>query len=129
MISQEDMNVLKEFEKTFDDAVNRDFARNLGMRTYRALNDVYEHITGGRYKANGWGCPSCNFKFVKRLGQMYFDELKRLAEETVEKPVEIIEKPKKPAAKKTNDNDSSPRIVSSKANRTNNSKTKKTSKK
>lgn len=111
MISQEDMNALKEFEKTFDDAVNRDFTRNLGMKTYRKINDIYEHITGSRYKGNGWGCPACNFKFIKTVGKMYFDELKRIADEKaiMEKlnptPAEpnnssVTKKTTKPATKK-----------------------------
>lgn len=81
MISQEDMAILSEFETTFDAAINKGYGRNLGMNIYRKMNDVYEHIYGSRYKANGWGCPACNFDFVLKMARLYFDEKKRIEDE------------------------------------------------
>lgn len=81
MISQEDMAILSEFETTFDAAINKGYGRNLGMNIYRKMNDVYEHIYGSRYKANGWGCPACNFDFVLKMAKIYFEEKQRLADD------------------------------------------------
>lgn len=101
------MEILSGCEDILDNALHREYARNLGIALYKKLNEVYEHITGKKYPGNGWGCPVCNFNFVKKVAKYYFDEKQRLADEQklMEslKPAKEVKTPKekKPADKKT----------------------------
>lgn len=111
MISQEDMRVLDGYANTFKRAVENGYARNFTVSQYRELNDVYEHITGHRYKAD-MGCPYCALTFIKNLGVLYFKakqeqaSLEAQVEESL-KSAEIIDSdtPKdSPKHKKNNNN-------------------------
>lgn len=87
MITAEDMKALEGYEYYFNTAVNSNYARNFGSKQYRALNDIYERITGRRYKTD-FGCPHCTLRFIKELGKLYFAEKKRLETEQVQNELE-----------------------------------------
>lgn len=76
MISEEDMKILSGYERSFTTAIENGYARNLGSLTYKLLNEIYERITGTKYAGGTWGCPHCNLGFIKRLGQLYFEQKK-----------------------------------------------------
>ena len=85
MISKEDMAIIDGYANTLNSAVNSGFARNLGCNKLNSLNDVFERITGHRYKGS-WGCPHCTIAFLKQLGGLYFAEKERLAKEVQTQP-------------------------------------------
>lgn len=78
MISSEDMKLLEGYERTFTSAINSNYARHFGSRQYNELNEVFERITGHKYKVN-YGCSYCALGFIKAIGQLYFAEKDRLA--------------------------------------------------
>ena len=87
MITKEDMKSLESYEYYFRTAIESNYVRNFGSKQYKALNDIYERITGARYKAD-IGCPHCALNFIKRLGSLYFEEKKRLETEQVQNELE-----------------------------------------
>lgn len=105
MIDSNDMKILDGYEHSFRTAVENNYCRNFGTSQYKELNDVYERITGYRYKAD-MSCPHCALEFIRRLGQLYFKEKERLAQEQPEpKDVttsEPVKKPGRPKKQATN---------------------------
>ena len=73
------MEALKGYERSFKTALESGYARHFGSNQYNALNAIYERITGKKYSVN-YGCSYCALQFIKALGKMYFDELKRQEE-------------------------------------------------
>ncbi len=74
MISQEDMKVLSAFEDIFKRALLEGYYRNLGMKIFSQLNDVFERVFGHRFNSQSWGCPHCNFRFITQLATAYFEQ-------------------------------------------------------
>ena len=86
MISKEDMTFLATYEDTFRSALDSDYYRGLTSSRLNALNDAFERITGSRHKGS-WGCPHCTMRFIKMLGNMYFEE-KHLQSKQKDSPTE-----------------------------------------
>ena len=75
------MKLLEGYERTFTSAINSNYARHFGSRQYNELNEVFERITGHKYKVN-YGCSYCALGFIKAIGNLYFAEKERLAKES-----------------------------------------------
>lgn len=83
------MKVLEGYENSFRTAIENNYCRNFGSRTYKSLNDIYERINGKRYAVN-WGCPHCAIRFVQALGKLYFAEKERLSKVQCEPEPESV---------------------------------------
>lgn len=97
MISIEDMRVLDGYEHTFKTAIENGYCRNFGSSQYRELNNVYEHLTGNRYRAD-MGCPHCVLRFIKELGRLYYEAKAQMQPEP--NPVNDSKSEVKPLVKK-----------------------------
>lgn len=119
--TKQEIETLSQFEETLNTATYCKYYRNISAKKLDEIKAVYEAASGEPYGAN-WSCNHCILTFLQTVGRKYFDDLEKIAMKEIEMMEavdqlmndvpETVEKPKKPAVKKTN-----------------NSKTKKTSKK
>lgn len=71
-MTEEQINILKEFESNYTTAIRFNYTRNLTNNQLDRLLAVYEAITGKKYVL----CKHCSnsvIDFLKVIGKMYFN--------------------------------------------------------
>lgn len=99
--TEEQLERLEKYRKTFETAVHSDFARNVGSIALKEIESIYDEALGSHYSYNS-GCSVCVLGFIKKVGKEFLDDtesLKRKAEQQKEQEEETP-KPKKTRKKK-----------------------------
>ena len=71
--TEEQIERLEKYRKTFETAVRSDFARNVGSIALRDIESVYDEALGTKYSYNS-GCSVCVLQFLKKVGKPFLEE-------------------------------------------------------
>lgn len=100
--NESQLNILKQYDYHFNNAVNREFLRSLTRIEFEKIKNVYTEATGAKVTTNS-NCGICKLKFIKQVGILYFkdiEESKKIQEE--KNGEEILFKPKQTRNKTKN---------------------------
>lgn len=105
--TEEQFNILAQYEANLRTAVDGNWARNPGRTALAQINDILNGATKTNHRLNAW-CQQCILSLLRSAGKLYFEDKKereamkaeaeKKASETALKLAETDEKPK---AKKT----------------------------
>lgn len=70
-LTKEDFTILKEYEKTFHQAVYSDFLRVVDFSILSKIMKIYTKYTGDNNI--NLSCSSCILKYIKKMGVIYFN--------------------------------------------------------
>ncbi len=105
--TEEQFNILAQYEANLRTAVDGNWARNPGRTALAQINDILNGATKTNHRLNAW-CQQCVLSLLRSAGKLYFEDKKereaqkaeaeQKASETAPKLAETDTKPK---AKKT----------------------------
>lgn len=71
--TEEQIEELKPYRRSFETATRSGFARNVGSVALHKIEEVYNAALGQEYKYNR-GCGVCVLGFLKLVGQKYLED-------------------------------------------------------
>ena len=114
--TEEQFNILAQYEANLRTAVDGNWARNPGRTALAQINDILNGATKANHRLNAW-CQQCILSLLRSAGKLYFEDKKereamkaeaemakaetaspKKAEQT---PPKLAETDAKPKAKKT----------------------------
>ena len=114
--TEEQFNILAQYEDNLRTAVDGNWARNPGRTALAQINDILNGATKANHRLNAW-CQQCVLSLLRSAGKLYFEDKKerevmkaeaemakaetaspKKAEQT---PTKLAETDAKPKAKKT----------------------------
>ena len=96
--TEEQLERLEKYRKTFETAVHSDFARNVGSIALKEIESIYDEALGSHYSYNS-GCSVCVLGFIKKVGKEFLDDtesLKRRAEKKAQEEQQQEQAPTPP---------------------------------
>ena len=72
-----DIELLKKYESWFHSAIECDYIRALWDSDMKILVPIYEKWTNSKFDGNS-KCPKCKLDFMKKLGQLYFNNKEKM---------------------------------------------------
>lgn len=76
--TEEQLERLEKYRKTFETAVHSDFARNVGSIALKEIESIYDEALGSHYSYNS-GCSVCVLGFIKKVGAVFLKESEIIA--------------------------------------------------
>ena len=97
--TEQQIERLEKYRKTFETAVHSDFARNVGSIALKEIEDIYDSALGSHYSYNS-GCSVCVLGFLKKVGTVFLKESEVYKRRAEKKSDEEQTPPKKTRKKK-----------------------------
>lgn len=73
---ENDIELLKKYESWFNSAVYYDYIRAIWKSDLEVLIPIYEKWTGKKITVGD--CSKCKLDFMKKLGQLYFNNKEKM---------------------------------------------------
>lgn len=103
--TDEQFNILSQYEENLRTATNSNWARNPGRTALGQINDILNAATGVNHRINTW-CQQCILTLLRNAGKLYFEdkaerEAKKAVETSPQTAPQLATADAKPKAKKT----------------------------
>lgn len=105
--TEEQFNILAQYEANLRTAVDGNWARNPGRTALAQINDILNGATKANHRLNAW-CQQCVLSLLRSAGKLYFEDKKEREDKKAEAEkkasetaLKLAETDAKPKAKKT----------------------------
>lgn len=105
--TEEQFNILAQYEDNLRTAVDGNWARNPGRTALAQINDILNGATKANHRLNAW-CQQCVLSLLRSAGKLYFEDKKEretkkaeAEQKASETALKLAETDVKPKAKKT----------------------------
>lgn len=99
--TEEQFNILAQYEDNLRTAVDGNWARNPGRTALAQINGILNEATKANHRLNAW-CQQCILSLLRSAGKLYFEDKKeRETQKAEQTPPKLAETDAKPKAKKT----------------------------
>lgn len=71
--TDEQFNILSQYEENLRTATNSNWARNPGRTALGQINDILNAATGVNHRINTW-CQQCILTLLRNAGKLYFED-------------------------------------------------------
>ena len=85
--TEEQINRLEKYRKSFETTIKSGFARNVGSIALKEIQEIYDEALGTHYSFNS-GCSVCVLQFLKRVGEPFLREAEAYKQKEKEKAEE-----------------------------------------
>ena len=102
--TDEQFNILSQYEENLRTATNSNWARNPGRTALGQINDILNAATGVKHRINTW-CQQCILTLLRNAGKLYFEdkaerEMQKAAETSPETLHNSLQRTRNPKPRK-----------------------------